>query len=113
MHDHRPRHDEPPGWTVLLQGFLETTPAVSRRLWQQFEGECSVSTRYLLENCMTAGYGAPPEQILLTLTPRRLLALTLAVAPETGRPRDRAIVDLEAKILACMRPPARSAPWYA
>jgi len=113
MHRSRHRSDPPPGWTVLCEGFLEAPASVSRRLWSAFEEECSLGERYVLENCLQEGYAAPPEQVLRMITPRRMLRLTVAVAPEIGRPRDRQIVALEERSLAAMRGPARRQPWYA
>ena len=113
MYGSRHRHDPPIGWSLLCEDFLEAPPSVSRWLWLAFARQCSLTERYVLEHALDDGAGVAPTRIFETITPSRLLALTLAVSPEDGRPRDPTIVDLEETIVRRMRPLARRAPWYA
>ena len=109
----RSRREPPPGWTVLLEVFLQAPEQVSRKLWHLYEPHCLLMTRYLLSNVMNEGCGAAPERLLQAVTPLLLLRLTLALSPEQpGRMRDRHIVALEERILRSMRGGERQ-PWYA
>jgi hypothetical protein len=108
----RSRREPPPGWTALLEIFLQSPALVARRLWHLYEPTCPLTTRYLLENALDPGCGAPAERILEVLTPRLLLRLTALLSPETGRPRDPHIVTLEGRILRFMRH-EELRPWYA
>jgi hypothetical protein len=108
MLPYRPRSVAPVGWSLLLEGYLGASEPVSRRLWGVYEPRCSLRTRYLLENVLDA----TPEALLLALPPQRLIALCLEVSPEQhGRVRDPEIVQLEGRLVRCVRHEERK-PWY-
>jgi hypothetical protein len=106
----RTHDDTPDGWTTLMAPFLGVTPKLAAELWAAYALSCHSQVPTLLFELgriadVIAGQDRhEPLQGRLVhyvalLAPKDMLAATLALSPETGRPRRKEIVTLEGVIL--------------
>jgi hypothetical protein len=91
----------PAMWELFCFRFLEMSKPLSRRLWSALQPSESQPLLYAIARA--EGAWMRPELVQRfgdLANPALMMELCSRVAPECGQPRERAVVELEQKILA-------------